>query len=68
MKKLVLLQLLLLPLGGLLDSASSAEAASAGKQPSAAVERVESELSNFAKRLVGLSYAQSPRGMDFLAR
>jgi hypothetical protein len=61
MKKLVLLQLLLLPLGGLLDGTSAAEAAAVRCEQPSAVERIESQLSGFAQRMVGLSYAQSPR-------
>jgi hypothetical protein len=61
MKKLVLLQLLLLPLGGLLDVTSAAEPAAMRCEQPSAVERVEHQFSGFAKRLIGASYAQSPR-------
>lgn len=61
MKKLVLLQLMLLPLGGLLDGPSTAEAAAMHCHEPSAVERFESQLGNLAQRLVGASYAQSPR-------
>jgi hypothetical protein len=61
MKKLVLLQLLLLPLGGLLEGTGAAEAAAVRCHEPSAAERIQSGLSGLAQRLVGLSYAQSPR-------
>ena len=61
MKKLVLLQLLLLPLGGLMDSTSSAEAAAVRCEEPSNMQRIESQLEHLAQRLVGASYAQSPR-------
>jgi hypothetical protein len=64
MKKLVLLQLLLLPLGGLLDSTSAAEARVVHCQEPSTAQRIESQLESFAQRLVGASYAQSPRSFS----
>lgn len=64
MKKLALLQLLLLPLAGLAESPKNADS-SAGvriEQPSAletAWHASESGVKSFAKRLVGFSYAQT---------
>jgi hypothetical protein len=64
MKKLALLQLLLLPLAGLIENPKSADA-SAGvriEQPSAledAWHASEMGVKSLAKRLVGFSYAQT---------
>ena len=61
MKKLVLLQLLLLPLGGLIEGTSAAEAAAVRCEQPSNMQRIESKLERLAQRLVGASYAQSPR-------
>jgi hypothetical protein len=61
MKKLALLQLLLLPLAGLAEAPKSEPAAIRCEEPSAvdrAWERSEAGLKDVAKRLVGFSYAQ----------
>ena len=66
MKKLALLQLLLLPLAGLAEAPKSADASAdvCIEQPSAvesAWQASESGMKSFAKRLVGFSYAQASR-------
>ncbi|HKU36834.1 MAG TPA: hypothetical protein VJR89_01770 [Polyangiales bacterium] len=60
MKKLVLLQFLLLPVGGLLDSTSAAAPAAVRCEQPSAADGFERGIRNVAERLVGLSYAQSP--------
>jgi hypothetical protein len=73
MKKLALLQLLLLPLAGLVETPKSADA-SAGvriEQPSAlenAWHASETGMKSFAKRLVGFSYSQTASHADPHAR
>jgi hypothetical protein len=63
MKKLALLQLMLLPLAGMADvtSASEGPAQVRGEQPLAEIawENLEDGATAFARRLVGVGYAQS---------
>jgi hypothetical protein len=63
MKKLALLQLLLLPLAGLAEAPKSTDASAAVRcvEPSAVQtvwEKCEAGATDMAKRLVGMSYAQ----------